>query len=223
MSEPNPKSSVAATDVGVPKAVVNRLSLYLRELQHLMRDGRETTSSGQLGSLLGFSDAQVRKDLAYFGHFGHPGVGYRCDELVAAIRRILGTDRDWPVAIIGTGNLGHALLGYRGFSHQGFRIVAAFDTDPKKIGENIDGVLIYDLGRLPEVVAQHKIKMALIAVPAAAAQAAADRLVAAGIEGIVNFAPVTLNLPPTVSLVGVDLAMELEQLSFSVVNRAASD
>jgi redox-sensing transcriptional repressor len=223
MSEPNQKPNGSAADGGVPKAVVSRLSLYLRELQHLIRDGRETTSSGQLGNLLGFSDAQVRKDLAYFGHFGHPGVGYRCDELVSAIRRILGTDRDWPVAIIGTGNLGHALLGYRGFSHQGFRIVAAFDTDPRKIGEVIDGVTIYDLERLAEVVAEHKIKMALIAVPSVAAQAAADRLVAAGIEGIVNFAPVTLNLPATVSLVGVDLAMELEQLSFSVVNQTGND
>src|ERR1700744_75882 len=134
MSASPEKSSTPGPDVAVPKAVVSRLSLFLRELQHLVRDGHETTSSGQLGNLLGFSDAQVRKDLAYFGHFGHPGVGYRCDELVSAIRRMLGTDRDWPVAIIGTGNLGHALLGYRGFSHQGFRIVAAFDTDPRKIG-----------------------------------------------------------------------------------------
>lgn len=223
MSASKPKPTSAAADPGVPKAVVNRLSLYLRELQHMIRDGRDTTSSGQLGQLLGFSDAQVRKDLAYFGHFGQPGVGYRCDDLVSAIRRILGTDRDWPVAIIGTGNLGHALLGYRGFKQQGFRIVAAFDNDPQKVGESINGVTIYDLERLPAVVAEHKIKMALIAVPAASAQAAADRLVAAGIGGIVNFAPVTLNLPPHVSLVGVDLAMELEQLSFSVVNQLGSD
>ncbi len=124
MSESKPKPNGPAADVEVPKAVVNRLSLYLRELQHLMRDGRETTSSGQLGRLLGFSDAQVRKDLAYFGHFGHPGVGYRCEELISAIRRILGTDRDWPVALIGTGNLGSALIGVQGIqpsrlSHQG--------------------------------------------------------------------------------------------------------
>src|SRR6187549_3609614 len=101
-----PKKPAAENEGTVPKAVVGRLSFYLRELQHLVRDGHQTTSSGQLGKLLGFSDAQVRKDLAYFGHFGHPGIGYRCDELIAAIRRILGTDRDWPVAIIGTGNLG---------------------------------------------------------------------------------------------------------------------
>jgi redox-sensing transcriptional repressor len=223
MCATKPKSGESSAEIGVPKAVVNRLSLYLRELQHLVRDGQETTSSGQLGRLLGFSDAQVRKDLAYFGHFGHPGVGYRCDELISAIRRILGTDRDWPVAMVGMGNLGRALLGYRGFSHQGFRIVAAFDEDPQKIGAIIDGVTIYHVDKLTEVIAEYKVKMALIAVPAPGAQSVADRLVAAGIEGIVNFAPVTLNLPLGVSLVGVDLAMELEQLSFSVVNQANSD
>src|ERR1700677_3933813 len=127
MSGNRPKSTESGAEKGPPKGVVSRLTLYLREFQRLARGGCETTSSGQLGGFLGFSDAQVRKDLAHFGHFGHPGVGYRCDDLIAAIRRILGTDRDWPVAVVGAGNLGHALLGYRGFSHQGFRIVAAFD------------------------------------------------------------------------------------------------
>lgn len=219
MNGPRNKQQPAAADSQVPKAVVSRLSLYLRELQHLIRDGGETTSSSQLGRLLGFSDAQVRKDLAYFGHFGHPGIGYRCDELVSNIRRILGTDRDWPVALIGTGNLGRALLGYRGFTHQGFRIVAAFDTDHEKVGANIDGVGIFHLDDLPKLVAAHAIRLGMIAVPASAAQGVADRLVSAGVEGIVNFAPVTIALPDHVSSVGVDLAIELEQLSFSVVNR----
>lgn len=223
MFESKSKPSGSGPDPAVPKAVVSRLSLYLRELQHLVRDGHETTSSGQLGRLLGFSDAQVRKDLAYFGHFGHPGIGYRCDELISAIRRILGTDRDWPVAIVGTGNLGRALLGYRGFSHQGFRIVAAFDIDAAKVGTSIEGVTIYHLDSLPEITEQQRIKLGVIAVPASTAQAVADRLVAVGIEGIVNFAPVTLNLPDTVSQIGVDLAIELEQLSFSVVRRKNSD
>ena len=211
--------SMAPSGEAVPKAVVSRLSLYLRELQHLVRDGNETTSSSQLGHVLGFSDAQVRKDLAYFGHFGHPGIGYRCDELISAIRRILGTDRDWPVALVGTGNLGTALLGYKGFGHQGFRIVAAFDVDAGKVGGSIMGVPIFDTERLSEVVAEHRIKLGLIAVPGPMAQGVADKLVAAGVEGIVNFAPVTLVLPSTVSQVGVDLAIELEQLSFAVVNR----
>jgi redox-sensing transcriptional repressor len=215
----SPDKNEEPVDLQVPKAVVSRLSLYLRELQHLVRDGHETTSSSQLGSLLGFSDAQVRKDLAYFGHFGHPGIGYRSAELISAIRRILGTDRDWPVVIVGTGNLGRALLGYKGFSHQGFRIVAAFDVDPAKVGTTIEGVSVLHLNELTDVVQQNQIKLGLIAVPAATAQIVSDRLVAAGVEGIVNFAPVTLVLPPGVSLVGVDLAIELEQLSFSVVNR----
>jgi redox-sensing transcriptional repressor len=223
MSQSKPKPAAAPGEVPVPKAVVSRLSLYLRELQHLVRDGHQRTSSSQLGRLLGFSDAQVRKDLAYFGHFGHPGIGYRCDDLIRAIRKILGTDRDWPVAMVGTGNLGRALLGYKGFSHQGFRIVAAFDIDPERVGAIIEGVRVYHLEELPRVAVENKIKLGLIAVPAGAAQAVADRLVAAGIEGIVNFAPVTITLPDSVRQIGVDLAIELEQLSFSVVNRISAD
>jgi redox-sensing transcriptional repressor len=223
MSESKSKPGTPSPDGAVPKAVVSRLSLYLRELQHLVRDGHDRTSSSQLGRLLGFSDAQVRKDLAYFGHFGHPGIGYRCDDLMRAIRNILGTDRDWPVAMVGTGNLGRALLGYKGFSHQGFRIVAAFDIDPQRIGATIEGVRVFHLDRLGEVAADHRIKLGMIAVPAPAAQAVAERLVAAGIEGIVNFAPVTISLPEHVRQVGVDLAIELEQLSFAVVNRANQD
>jgi redox-sensing transcriptional repressor len=217
MNDAKSKSESPSNDAA-PPAVVSRLSLYLRELQHLIRDGKETTSSSQLGQLLGFSDAQVRKDLAYFGHFGHPGIGYRCDELVTAIRRILGTDREWPVALIGTGNLGTALLGYKGFGNQGFRLIAAFDVDAGKVGGSILGVPILHLDQLAEAIAEHSIKLGLIAVPAPAAQGVADKLVAAGIRGIVNFAPVTLVLPPNVSQVGVDLAIELEQLSFAVVN-----
>lgn len=221
MSQSRSKFAGSPGDVPVPKAVVSRLSLYLRELQHLVREGQQRTSSSQLGSLLGFSDAQVRKDLAYFGHFGHPGIGYRCDDLIHAIRKILGTDRDWPVAMIGTGNLGRALLGYKGFSHQGFRIVAAFDIDPQRVGDTIEGVRVIHLDRLAEIVAEHKIKLGMIAVPAPAAQSVADKMVAAGVEGIVNFAPVTISLPEGVRHVGVDLAIELEQLSFAVVNRSA--
>ena len=209
-------------DVGgegiVPKAVVSRLCLYLRELQHLIRDGHETTSSTRLGNRLGVTDAQVRKDLAYFGQFGYPGVGYRCGELVGQIRKILGTDHDWPVAIVGLGNLGTALLGHRGFSQQGFRVVAGFDTDPNKIGTEIHLVPIFDLQRLASTVQNEAIRLAILTVPADVAQEVADQLVAVGIEGIMNFTPVTISLPSTVSIVAVDLAIELEQLSFAVVN-----
>lgn len=206
----------------VPKAVVNRLSLYLRELQRLQRDDKQTVSSSQLGKLLGFTDAQVRKDLAYFGQFGHPGVGYRCEELVGAIRSILGTDREWVVAIVGVGNLGRALLGYKGFQPQGFRVAAAFDSDPSKVGRSFGGVAVEPTTALESTVRDRGITLGLIATAAEAAQETADRLVSAGVVGILNFAPVTLSLPTGVSLVGVDLATELEQLSFSVANSQAA-
>ena len=218
MTDEKNKVGESGGQINVPPAVVSRLSLYLRELQNLVRMGHETTSSNQLGPLLGFSDAQVRKDLAYFGQFGYPGIGYRCDELIAAIKRILGTDRDWPVALVGMGNLGHALIRYKGFSRQGFRIVAAFDVDATKVGKSFGGVAIYDLQSLGEKVKSLGISLAMLAVPGDAAQPVADVLVAAGVQGIVNFAPVTISLPPHVRVVGVDLAMELEQLTFAVVN-----
>jgi redox-sensing transcriptional repressor len=222
MSDSKDKPAGSPSDGAVPKAVVSRLSLYLRELQHLIHEGHPTTSSSQLGGRLGFTDAQVRKDLAYFGHFGYPGIGYRCDELMAAIRRILGTDQRWNAVLVGAGNLGRALLGYRGFPQQGFNVVAAFDADPAKAGGSIEGVPVHHLDRLSEIAEAHRIRLAMIAVPAAAAQAVADRLVAVGVEGILNFAPVTLALPDHVSLVGVDLAIELEQLSFAVISRLSS-
>ena len=125
---PSPENNPEETPLAnVPKAVVARLSLYLRELQRLSREGHETTSSTQIGQLLGFTDAQVRKDLAYFGQFGYPGIGYRCEELIGEIKRILGTNQDWPVALIGAGNLGRALLGYKGFAQQGFNLCAILD------------------------------------------------------------------------------------------------
>jgi redox-sensing transcriptional repressor len=170
---------------------------------------------------LGFTDAQVRKDLAYFGHFGHPGVGYRCEELVAEIRRILGTDRQWTVTMVGVGNMGRALLRYKGFAAQGFRIVAAFDVDPRVAGSKIEGVPVYSQERLSEIVKQEGIQLGMITVPAAQAQDVAERLVAAGIVGILNFAPVALSLPADVPLVGVDLTTELEQLAFAVANRSS--
>jgi redox-sensing transcriptional repressor len=218
MSDGKEKADDGASETQVPKAVVSRLSLYLRELQHLVRDGHETTSSTQLGKLLGFTDAQVRKDLAYFGQFGYPGIGYRCGELIHAIKGILGTNQPWPVAMVGLGNLGRALMGYRGFAEQGFQIVAAFDIDPLKVGSMVEGIPIYHLDDLDRLSREKGIRLAIIAVPAASAQKVADALVAAGIEGILNFAPVMLNLPKHVQTVGVDLAIELEQLSFSVVN-----
>ncbi len=211
--------SAIAVPADVPKPVVSRLSLYLRELQRLKESGRATVSSTQLGKLLGFTDAQVRKDLAYFGQLGHPGIGYRCDELTQAIRRILGTAQSWNVALVGLGNLGRALLRYRGFGTQGFRIAAAFDIDPAVTGQVIEGVPVHPLDQLETVAKSQSIYVAVITVPATEAQRVADQLIAAGIEGILNFAPVTLTVPQSISVVGVDLAIELEQLTFSIVRR----
>jgi len=217
----DPPSNAPGSPAGgsVPKAVASRLSLYLRELQHLIEQGEETTSSSELGRKLGFTDAQVRKDLAYFGHFGFPGIGYRCDKLVAAIKKILGTDQQWTAVLVGAGNLGRALLGYKGFGRQGFHVAAAFDTDAGKIGSHIEGVCVHHLDTLTEFAKAKRVRLGIIAVPAPAAQAVANRLVAAGVEGILNFAPVTIELPDTVRQVGVDLAIELEQLSFAITSR----
>ncbi len=201
----------------VPKAVVSRLSLYLRELQVLVRDGKKTISSTRLGRLLGLTDAQVRKDFAYFGQFGYPGIGYRCEELIEEIRRILGTDRLWPIAMVGCGNMGQALLGYRAFMHQGFSVQAAFDIDPAVVGGDFHGLKVHHLDEFPEIARKESIKLAILAVPADAASDVAQVLIRNGVAGVLNFAPVTLNLPKTVSVVGVDLAMELEQLAFAVV------
>lgn len=203
----------------VPKAVIRRLSLYLRELQRLQGEGLETTSSTRLGQRLGVTDAQIRKDLAHFGQFGYPGIGYRCAELIGTIKVILGTDRAWPVAVAGVGNLGRALLRYKGFEKQGFRIVAAFDVAETLIGEPIEGIRVHNLNEASEVIAKLGIRLAILAVPAAAAQEVASSLVAAGIEGILSFAPTIIPLPDHVRSVRVDLAIELEQLSFAVVNR----
>ncbi len=218
-SRPQPAQQEVPSDAAVPKVVVSRLSLYLRELQRLVAAGQETISSGQLGALLGFSDAQVRKDLGFVGQFGHPGVGYRCDELITAMREILGTNQTWRVAIVGAGNLGQALLGYRGFGRQNFTIVAAFDADPAKVGKVIQGIRIQSLDELSKTIQHKEIRLGMIVVPAERAQEVADLLVAAGIAGIVNFSPANLAVPEHVDVVGVDLAIELEQLSFAVKSR----
>jgi redox-sensing transcriptional repressor len=193
--------------------------LYLRELEGFLAKDRQTISSKQLGKALQLTDAQVRKDLAYFGQFGHPGIGYRVDELIARIRCILGTDRTWNVLLVGAGNLGNALLSYRGFSKKGFQIVAVFDSDAKKVGRTIGEVPnleILHIDRLPEVVARKDIHMGVIAVPAAIAQEVADMLINCGIRGILNFAPASLNVPEHVALASVDLSVHLEQLAFKI-------
>src|ERR1700677_849761 len=206
--------SGAAGDARLSRASVGRFSLYLRHLERFEQDGLPTVSSSQLGEALGITDAQVRKDLGNLAHRGQPGIGYPIPELISALRRTLGIDRPWAVVVAGVGNLARALLRYRGFQEQGFRFKALFDADDGKIGQVVEGLEILPMERLAEVVRTTGAELGLVAVPAEAAQAVADALVAAGIRGILNFAPVVLRLPPGVSLVAVDLAIQLEQLAF---------
>lgn len=198
------------------RASVGRLSLYLRRLEQFVREGSATVSSVKLGKELRITDAQVRKDLASLGHLGHPGIGYPTQELIAAIRRTLGVDRSWSVIVAGVGNLARALLRYRGFQQQNFHIVGLVDADPAKVGHRVEGLEIQPPDRLPALVASTGAELGLLTVPADSAQAVADELIAAGIRGLLNFAPAVLRLPPGVSLVAVDLTVQLEQLAFLV-------
>ena len=203
----------------IPVPAVRSLSLYLRQLDNLWSDDQRTISSRQLGDALKLTDAQVRKDLAYFGQFGQPGIGYNVEELIARIRGILGTDRMWNVLLVGAGHLGMALSAHRGFARKGFRVVAVFDDDKAKIGKRVpslEGVTIQPVEEIARAVREKDIRLAIIAVPGEAAQGVTDRLLAAGVRGLLNFAPVSLDVDTAVAVSSVDLAVQLEQLSFQV-------
>jgi redox-sensing transcriptional repressor len=195
---------------------VARLSLYLRRLEAFRAEGTAKVSSRQLATALGVGDAQVRRDLALLGGLGHPGIGYATVELIGAIRRTLGLNREWPVILVGVGNLARALLRYQGFRQQGFRIEAVFDCDPAKVGQAVEGRVIRSMDRLAETTAAVRAEIGILTVPSEAAQSVADRLIEVGIRGILNFAPAVLRLPAGVSQVSVDLAVQLEQLAFLV-------
>jgi redox-sensing transcriptional repressor len=210
--DPRPEIQLSS----IPNPAVRRLSLYLRQLEGFRRKERRTISSRQLGESLGLTDAQVRKDLAYFGQFGHPGIGYRVDDLIQQVRRILGTDKVWNVLLVGAGNLGRALSAYKGFNAKGFKLVSIFDADPTKVGRKLGPFTIQSMNDLASVVQKQQIRLAMLAVPADFAQPVVDQLVAAGVRGILNFAPTSVTVPPQVALNAVDLSVQLEQLSFQV-------
>lgn len=216
MSKGDSQRDSASAEVRLSPASVNRLSLYLRCAESLLREGKTKVSSGQLGQALGVADTQVRKDLTSVGALGRSGIGYGTEELIAGIRRVLGIDREWPAVLVGVGNLARALLRYRGFQQQGFRFVALFDSDPAVVGKRVEGLQVQPVQQIGSVVAASGAKLGLITVPAEAAQAVADTLVEAGIRGILNFAPTVLRLPPGISLVAVNLAVQLEHLAFLV-------
>ena len=204
----------------IPEMTIRRLSIYTRCLLQLEEDGVKTISSQELADRFNLNSAQVRKDLAYFGEFGVRGIGYYVSGLKAELQRILGLDREWPVALVGLGNLGSALFHYKGFSRQGFRIAIVFDDDPAKAGRSIDGVPIVSTRELAREVRARAIQIAVLAVPADAAQGVTDQLMAAGIKAVLNFAPARLRAPKDARLKNVDLSIELETLSFYLAQGA---
>ena len=199
---------------GIPDATVARLPVYLRTLSALAERGTATVSSDELATAAGVNPAKLRKDLSHLGSYGVRGVGYDVEYLVYQISRELGLTQDWPVAIVGIGNLGHALAGYAGFATRGFRIVALFDDDPAVIGEVVAGLPVRPTNQLAEVAAIEPISIGVIATPAASAQAVCDALVLAGVRSVLNFAPVLLSVPDGVDVRKVDLSTELQILAF---------
>ena len=209
-----PKSGdPASAERKIPKAVIKRLSLYSRALQTLERDKVEKVSSTELGEALGLNSAQVRKDLAYFGQFGVPGFGYPVVELRERIKAILGTNREIQVALIGVGHLGTALMAYGGFGRQGFAVTCAFDVAPEKLKLR-SGVPVYSVTELEKRLKDCEIDLVILTVPAESAQGLANRIVKAGIKAILNFVPTRLQVPDTVKVHYVDLAIEIESLSY---------
>ena len=218
--ESGQRSSGSQSPPKVPVATVTRMALYLRELQQLQRSGEQRIQSGAIAKRLGLNDSLVRRDLSCFGQFGQRGVGYSISRLIKAIQAILGTDRSWNVILIGSGNLGRALSGYRGFNQQGFRLVGVFDSDPEKVGRSLGKLTILSLNELETVVNEENVELAILAVPASSAAQVAERLEIVGVTGILNFAPVTVRRPGSgLTVVDVDLAVELQRLAFAVVNQ----
>lgn len=203
----------------IAESTVRRLSLYLRFLEEFEARGLATISSEELAERGGTTSAQVRKDLSFFGSFGKRGMGYAVPELAARMRQILGLEHDWNVIIIGAGKIGSALAQYRGFAQRGFRITAVYDIDPTKVGTVLNGCTVRSLHSMESDAEARDADIAVITVPAAAAQQVVDRVVRVGIRAIMNFAPAQLRIPEGVTLKTVNMAMELEGLSFALVNR----
>ncbi len=202
----------------ISESTIHRLSMYYRTLSLLQKEGYETVSSKELANREKLTPAQVRKDLSFFGSFGTRGLGYDVNELKAKIGEILGIDRQWKLAIIGIGNIGSALVNYKEFSRQGFSIVKLFDNDQRKIGSNHKGIIVSDIKNLDKEIAEDGIEMVIITVPATVAQYMVDDVVRAGVKAILNFAPINLKVPPNVYLRNENMSMELEYLSFAIVN-----
>jgi redox-sensing transcriptional repressor len=201
---------------GIPDIVIRRLPIYARSLHYLVGDGVETVSSGELGTRLGVSAAQIRRDLSYFGEFGKQGKGYNVAYLLEQVNGILQLDREWPIALVGLGHLGRALLHYEGLSEHRFQIRALFDHNPEKVGQRIGDLTIESMSAMNDVLAHERIKMAIMAVPASGAQDAADALVAAGVGAILNYAPIIVQVPPHVKIRHIDPVVALQSMTYYI-------
>lgn len=198
----------------IPDIIISRLPVYLRALCYLREQGRQTTSSKELGEKIGISPAQIRKDLSQFGEFGKQGTGYNISFLIEKLREILHVDRVWDVAVVGMGDMGHALARYQGFANRGFRVAMVFDSDPAKIGERVGEFVIRDAREMVSAIRQAGIRIAMICVPAQAAQEVANKLVEAGVKAILNYAPISLSVPADVRVQYIDPAIGLQRMTY---------
>lgn len=198
----------------IPDIIIGRLPVYLRALQRMAENGMKTTSSQELGEHVGISAAQIRKDISQFGEFGKQGTGYSIPFLIEKLRGILNVNRIWDVAIVGAGDMGHALARYQGFSNRGFHVVMVFDVDPAKVGQKAGEFTIEDASKMADRIRSAKIKMAMMTVPASAAQAVADKLVQAGVKAILNYAPVSINVPENVHVQHIDPSTHLQRMTY---------
>jgi redox-sensing transcriptional repressor len=198
----------------IPDIIVGRLPRYLRALNSLAEKGYHTTSSQELGAHLGITAAQIRKDLSQFGGFGKQGTGYPVMFLIRQLQQILKVDRIWDMALVGVGDLGHALARYQGFMDCGFRVVMLFDNDPAKIGTQVGGLVVQSMDNLVEIIEKAKIRMAMLTVPSEAAQKVTDLLVKAGIRGILTYAPVELGVPEPVRVQYIDPVIHLQRMTY---------
>ncbi len=201
-------------EIKVPDIVISRLPLYLRALELIALEGKEKVTSAELAERLNISPAQIRKDLSYFGGFGKQGRGYEVQRLISELRRILNVQREWEMALVGVGDLGRALVHYQGFKNKGFRLSLLFDNNPQKIGMKINGLEIMDSALIPKIIPQKGIKIAIIAVPPQEAQKVADALISAGVEAILNYAPVNLKVPPHVRVQYIDPVVSLQHMTY---------
>jgi redox-sensing transcriptional repressor len=198
----------------IPDIVIGRLPVYLRALIRLAEEGHEVTSSHELGQRLGISSAQIRKDLSHFGGFGKQGTGYHIAYLVDQLRQVLKVNKEWEVAVVGAGDLGSALIHYKGFNDRGFRIACVFDNSPTKIGKNIGDFVIQPMDALEQTIHDRAIQIAMIAVPAEKAQAVAEQVIRAGIRAILNYAPINLNVPPHIHVQYIDPVVGMQRMTY---------